>query len=57
MADHATCKAAEIESAGNLKLVWTSNGLGVDWTAREGSVEAFLRRAVEVKNVWVPYGD
>ena len=29
----------------------------IDWFAREAAGEAFLRRAVEVKNVWVPYGD
>ena len=30
-------------------------GRSLDWPAAQG--EAFLRRAVEVKNVWVPYGD
>ena len=57
VADAATCKAAELESAGNLKRVWTSNGRAIDWTSPQGSTEAFLRRAIEVKNVWVPYGD
>jgi len=57
VAEAETCRTAELESVGNLKRVWTSNGLAVDWAAPEGSVEAFLRRAVEVKNVWVPYGD
>ena len=52
-----TCKAAEAESVGNLKRVWTSNGMAVDWQAESGSTHAFLRQAVEVKNVWVPYGD
>src|SRR5690606_16843102 len=32
VSDAATCKAAEHESAGNLKRVWTSNGEAVDWT-------------------------
>ncbi len=57
VADAQTCRTAEFESAGNLKRVWTSNGRGVDWQGEEGSVEPFLRRAVEIKNVWVPYGD
>ncbi len=57
VADAATCRTAEFESAGNLKRVWTSGGCAVDWTGPEGAVEPFLRRAVEIKNVWVPYGD
>lgn len=57
VADAATCKAAEFESAGNLKRVWTSNGNAIDWTADEGSLATFLRRSIEVKNVWVPYGN
>lgn len=56
VADEQTCKAAEADSIGNLKRVWTSNGREVDWTAPDAA-EAFLRRSVEVKNVWVPYGD
>ena len=57
VADAATCKAAELESTGNLKRVWTSNGNAIDWNGEAGSLTPFLRRAVEVKNVWVPYGD
>jgi aldehyde dehydrogenase (NAD+) len=49
------CAKAEAESVGNLKRVWTGHGRNLDWWAAPG--EAFLRRAVEVKNVWVPYGD
>lgn len=57
VADAATCAAAEADSIGNLKRVWTSDGRSVDWTSDLIGGEAFLRRAVEVKNVWVPYGD
>jgi aldehyde dehydrogenase (NAD+) len=57
VADSELCKAAEAESVGNLKRVWTSNGRSVDWTSDLAAGEALLRRAVEVKNVWVPYGD
>ena len=57
VADKEVCATAERESAGNLKRVWTGNGNAVDWSAPEGSTATFLRRAVEVKNVWVPYGD
>ena len=28
-----------------------------DWTAQKAGGDTFLRRAVEVKNVWTPYGD
>ncbi len=57
VADAETCKKAEAESIGNLKRMWTSNGSAIDWTSPAAGGEAFLRRAIEVKNVWVPYGD
>jgi aldehyde dehydrogenase (NAD+) len=51
--------AAEVEraSAANLKRTWT------EWTGREwldprsGEGRDFLRRAVQVKNIWIPYGE
>ena len=57
IADQETCKAVELESAGNLKRVWTTNGRMPDWQAGDGALDPMLRRSVEVKNVWVPYGD
>ncbi|MCO5072365.1 MAG: aldehyde dehydrogenase family protein [Rhizobiaceae bacterium] len=57
VADAETCKKAEAESIGNLKRVWTSNGRAIDWTSRDAGGDTFLRRAIEIKNVWVPYGD
>ena len=57
VADAETCKAAEAESIGNLKRVWTAKGHTLDWRSETFSGDYFLRRAVEVKNVWVPYGD
>jgi aldehyde dehydrogenase (NAD+) len=57
VADAETCKKAEAESIGNLKRMWTSNGRAIDWTSPAAGGETFLRRAIEVKNVWVPYGD
>ncbi|RWP35538.1 aldehyde dehydrogenase family protein [Mesorhizobium sp.] len=56
-ADAETCARAEADSVGNLKRVWTGNGRSLDWASTEAAGDAFLRRAVEVKNVWVPYGD
>jgi aldehyde dehydrogenase (NAD+) len=51
--------SAEVErrSAGNLKVTWVNRGRRRDWfdpAQAEGA--AFLRRAVQVKSVWVPYG-
>ena len=57
IADTETCRAVELESAGNLKRVWTTNGRVPDWHSGEGALDPLLRRAIEVKNVWVPYGD
>ena len=45
-------------SAGNLKPTWVSNGKARDWLSRvEGQGMDYLRRAVQVKNIWVPYGE
>ncbi len=49
--------AVEKASAHNLKRTWT------EWTGREwldprvGEGREFLRRAVQVKNIWIPYGE
>ncbi|MFZ5608803.1 MAG: aldehyde dehydrogenase family protein [Pseudomonadota bacterium] len=49
---------AERASVGNLKRVWSSEGQAIDWLADEaGEGRRFLRRAAEVKNIWIPYGD
>ncbi|HEX7001802.1 MAG TPA: aldehyde dehydrogenase family protein, partial [Trueperaceae bacterium] len=48
----------ERESAGNLKATWVNNGKKRDWFDREQAEgREFLRRAVRVKNIWVPYGE
>jgi acyl-CoA reductase-like NAD-dependent aldehyde dehydrogenase len=48
----------ERASIGNLKYTWTSNGLKRDWfNAEQGQGREFLRRATQVKNIWVPYGE
>ncbi len=57
VADADTCRVAEAESIGNLKRVWTGGGHAIDWTSDAAVGDVFLRRAIEVKNVWVPYGD
>ncbi len=42
-------------STGNLKPVW--NGGARDWYAATGQGREFLRRATQIKNIWVPYGE
>ena len=49
---------AERLSAGNLKRTLADHGLLTDWhdpAAAEGPI--LLRHAVQVKNIWIPYGD
>ncbi len=48
--------AAKVEalSAGNLKATWVTS-TAVDWADAEG--RELLRRAVQVKNIWTPYGE
>lgn len=41
-------------SAANLKQTWCTLGKPTDWYGTPN--REFLRRAVQVKNVWVPYG-
>ncbi len=50
--------AVERASAGNLKAVWTSHGRSRRWaSAEEGQGPDYLRRATQVKNIWMPYGE
>jgi aldehyde dehydrogenase (NAD+) len=50
-------KMVEAASAGNLKATWAS-AKRRDWLSREqGQGAEYLRRAVQVKNIWVPYGE
>jgi aldehyde dehydrogenase (NAD+) len=45
----------EKASAGNLKSTWVNGGKQTDWSSAEGT--DFLRRATQVKNIWIPYGE
>ena len=48
----------EKASSGNLKTVWANQGVARDWSANaDGQGRDFLRRATQVKNIWVPYGE
>ena len=48
----------EARSVGNMKRTFVDNGLATDWhdpAVAEG--RHFLRQAVQVKNIWIPYGE
>ena len=48
----------ERAAAGNLKRVWSDHGRKRDWFSDvQAEGREVLRHAVEVKNVWVPYGE
>ncbi|WEX08752.1 aldehyde dehydrogenase family protein [Chelativorans sp. AA-79] len=48
----------ERASCGNLKATWVSGGKTRDWLDdRQAKGREFLRRATQVKNIWVPYGE
>jgi aldehyde dehydrogenase (NAD+) len=50
--------AVEKASSGNLKATWVSNGKRRDWFDRQqGQGHEYLRRAVQIKNIWIPYGE
>jgi len=50
--------AVERASIGNLKRTWVSYGHARDWTDPEqGMGEEFLRQAIQVKNIWAPFGE
>ena len=45
-------------SAGNLKRTFVDQGKQTDWYDRASAEGAlYLRRAVDVKNIWIPYGE
>jgi aldehyde dehydrogenase (NAD+) len=47
----------ERESVGNLKRTFVDHGRQFDWFDRASEGRPFLRQAVQVKNIWIPYGD
>jgi aldehyde dehydrogenase (NAD+) len=49
---------AEAASVGNLKATWVNHGRAIRWSdGAEGQGRVYLRRATQVKNIWVPYGE
>src|SRR3954469_13444127 len=56
--DEAASSQAKTLSIGNLKQVWTNDGRAFDWFSTEqGEGHYFLEHAIQVKNIWVPYGE
>jgi len=51
-------KLVETEAAATMKRTWVNYGRYHDWEdPLQGAGEVFLRRAVEIKNIWIPYGE
>ncbi len=55
---HEGSATVERASIGNLKRTWVDYGHARDWTDPErGMGEEFLRQAIQVKNIWAPFGE
>lgn len=56
--DESSATAAKTLSIGNLKQVFTNEGRAIDWfDVKQGEGRWFLDHTVQVKNIWVPYGE
>ncbi len=48
----------EKASSGNVKATWVNYGKQRDWlNDTQGQGREYLRRATQVKNIWIPYGE
>jgi aldehyde dehydrogenase (NAD+) len=57
-ADEASASSAKAMSVGNLKQVFTNEGRTINWfDPKVAEGRWFLEHAVQVKNIWVPYGE
>ncbi|MBL4942523.1 MAG: aldehyde dehydrogenase family protein [Colwellia sp.] len=55
--NEAGSKLVEFEAAATMKRTWVNHGKIYDWyDSSQIESDLFLRKAVEIKNVWVPYG-
>jgi aldehyde dehydrogenase (NAD+) len=56
--DAAGTAAVKTLSVGNLKQVFTNEGRAIDWfDPKQGEGRWYLDHSVQVKNIWVPYGE
>ncbi|MEZ5001576.1 MAG: aldehyde dehydrogenase family protein [Chitinophagales bacterium] len=54
----AGSKMVEYKSADNMKRTWVNYGKFRNWTDHEqGEGRDFLRKASQIKNIWIPYGE
>jgi aldehyde dehydrogenase (NAD+) len=57
-ADAASATAVKALSVGNLKQVFSNEGREIDWfDVKQGEGRWYLDHSVQVKNIWVPYGE
>ena len=47
----------EAVSSGNVKYTWVNGGKAFDWYSANAQGPEWLRRATQVKNIWIPYGE
>jgi aldehyde dehydrogenase (NAD+) len=48
----------EKASAGNVKSTWVNDHKLIDWfNPKQAQGHEYLRRATQVKNIWIPYGE
>ncbi len=51
-------KLIEEHAAATMKRTWVNYGRYHDWyDSSQGEGEVFLRKATEIKNIWIPYGE
>jgi aldehyde dehydrogenase (NAD+) len=56
--NEADASLVEKASAGNLKATWVTQAKSIDWyDAIQGQGDEYLRKATQVKNIWIPYGE
>ncbi len=47
----------ELKAAENMKRTWVNYGKHIDWTSLSyAAANEYLRKASEIKNIWIPYG-
>ena len=56
--DEVSAATVKTLSVGNLKQVFTNEGRAIDWfDVKQGEGRWFLDHSVQVKNIWIPYGE
>jgi len=51
-------RVVEEHAAASMKRTWVNYGKYHDWASvDQGQGEVFLRKATEIKNIWIPYGE